>query len=187
MANSDTNHVHYLSHVIKRNQLKPGDHIYTYRAYGLYQHHGIYIGKPGREVIHFSGKKKSTAQVHVATLDEFLGGYALRLAVYGEQAEESKGKRHGTSYTMASRPASEVIEATEDFVQNPEEWGKYHLFKNNCESFAMFCKTGDESVVSGQVEGWNQFISLIGDAIHSSTKPNYYIYCTLYDYCKTQN
>ena len=161
MANSDTNRVHYLSHAIKRNQLKPGDHIYAYRAYGLYQHHGIYIGKPGREVIHFSGtgsESKNAARVRVTTLDEFLGGYALRLVVYGEDTIASKGKRYGTSHAMASRSASEVIKAAEYFEQNPEEWGKYNLVINNCEKFAMFCNIGDESVVSGQVAGWNQFI-----------------------------
>ena len=36
--------------------LKPGDHIYCHSsALFFYSHHGIYIGEPGCEVIHFSG------------------------------------------------------------------------------------------------------------------------------------
>ena len=48
------------SHAIDVKDLKPGDHIYCHRsAFFLYSHHGIYVGKPGCEVIHFSGASSS--------------------------------------------------------------------------------------------------------------------------------
>ena len=119
--------VSYYSHVIERDQLKPGDHVYVYRALGLYQHHGIHTGKPGREVIHFSGtesKSKSTARIRVTTLDEFQGGYTLRLVAYADTVE-SDGKMYGTSHTRPSRPASKVTKDAEYFAQNPDKWGNF--------------------------------------------------------------
>ncbi|XP_039160359.1 uncharacterized protein LOC120289486 isoform X3 [Eucalyptus grandis] len=41
-----------LSNKIERDQLKPGDHIYSWRYYCLYTHHGIYVGEG--KVIHFT-------------------------------------------------------------------------------------------------------------------------------------
>lgn len=46
--------VGYITHKIKQEDLKPGDHIYCYRGGVLYSHHGIYVGEPDCEVIHFS-------------------------------------------------------------------------------------------------------------------------------------
>ncbi|XP_011409500.1 PREDICTED: uncharacterized protein LOC105316360, partial [Amphimedon queenslandica] len=44
------------SHAIDVKDLKPGDHIYCHRsALFFYSHHGIYVGEPDCEVIHFSG------------------------------------------------------------------------------------------------------------------------------------
>ena len=45
--------VGFVSHAIDEKDLKPGDHIYCHRI--GYSHHGIYIGEPDCEVIHFSG------------------------------------------------------------------------------------------------------------------------------------
>ena len=60
MAEADTSETRAgnLSHAVDRNELEPGDQIYCYR--GLYTHHGIYIGEPDCEVIHFSGDDKGS-------------------------------------------------------------------------------------------------------------------------------
>ena len=131
------------SHAIERDQLKPGDHIYVYRALGFYQHHGIYTGKPGREVIHFSGiekKSKSTARVRVTTLDEFLGGGTLRLVAYDEDERRAYWKKRGTSHFLKSCLASSVVSTAEYYLNNPDEFGEYNVIFNNCEDFAMHCK-----------------------------------------------
>ncbi|KAI7754301.1 hypothetical protein M8C21_024817, partial [Ambrosia artemisiifolia] len=41
-----------LSNKIHISQLKPGDHIYSWRKAWLYAHHGIYVGDD--KVIHFT-------------------------------------------------------------------------------------------------------------------------------------
>ena len=51
--------VGYIFHYISEEKLKPGDHIYCRRL--GYSHHGIYIGEPDCEVIHFSGGKKGSS------------------------------------------------------------------------------------------------------------------------------
>ena len=52
-ADDSVSRVGYISHAVYKSQLKPGYHIYCRR--GIYNHHGIYIGVAGCEVIHFSG------------------------------------------------------------------------------------------------------------------------------------
>ncbi|CAN6811366.1 unnamed protein product [Brassica oleracea var. botrytis] len=42
----------FLSQQISRDELKPGDHIYSWRNAYIYAHHGIYVGNG--EVIHFT-------------------------------------------------------------------------------------------------------------------------------------
>ncbi|CAN6234186.1 unnamed protein product [Urochloa humidicola] len=51
----DRDRVRLLSNRIERSELKPGDHIYTWRnAIYAYAHHGIYVGD--NKVIHFTRK-----------------------------------------------------------------------------------------------------------------------------------
>lgn len=40
-----------LTNRVERSEIKPGDHIYTYRAVFTYSHHGIFVG--GSKVVHF--------------------------------------------------------------------------------------------------------------------------------------
>ena len=136
----------YISHAIDRCDLKPGDHIYVYRKLGLYQHHGIYIGEEDIEVVHFSGdldKGKVRAKITVTTLAEFLDGSELRLVAYGLSKSLARVKVGGSSQSKVSRPAEEVISWAKYFAQNPQDWEPYDLIKNNCERFAIFCKTGE--------------------------------------------
>ncbi len=142
------NRVRYISHLIRRNELKPGDHIYVYRALHLYQHHGIYIGEEGdNEVIHVNGNKynTSTATVTSTSLSEFLNGGLLHLVSYKDP--KTKLKIRGTSHTSFSRPSKEVVRTAKEMLQNPENWGMYNLVYRNCETFAYFCKTGTEPII----------------------------------------
>ena len=50
----DSKRIGYITHTMTPKDLKPGDHIYCYRAANIYSHHGIYIGENDCEVIHFS-------------------------------------------------------------------------------------------------------------------------------------
>ncbi|PON75444.1 Endopeptidase, NLPC/P60 domain containing protein, partial [Parasponia andersonii] len=40
-----------LTNRVEISEIKPGDHIYTYRAVFAYSHHGIFVG--GSKVVHF--------------------------------------------------------------------------------------------------------------------------------------
>lgn len=54
-ADDSVSRVGYIFHTVDKKDLKPGDHIYCHRLHVAYRHHGIYIGEPGCEVIHFAG------------------------------------------------------------------------------------------------------------------------------------
>lgn len=137
--------VGWFSHKISENRLKPGDHIYCYKAKDFITHHGIYIGKRHCEVIHFSkeesgaaAKPKASARVQKCTLSEFLESHSLRLVPYNQSFLRTILECRIICHTMKSRPVDQVIETAKHYLENPEEW-KGH---SNSESFANYCKTG---------------------------------------------
>ncbi len=131
-------------HGIHRNTLKRGDHIYAYRGWGVYSHHGIYIGKNKSGVhivIHFTGnpgkmKSKSTAKIRRASLDEFLDRRPLRLVTYNSI------ELCAVSHKLESLTKTEVLQSAEYFAENPDEWDDYDLLTNSCGHFCIHCKTG---------------------------------------------
>ncbi|KAL9674494.1 hypothetical protein QQ045_030766 [Rhodiola kirilowii] len=46
-----------LTNRVERSEIRPGDHIFTYRAVFVYSHHGIYVG--GSKVVHFTPRPKT--------------------------------------------------------------------------------------------------------------------------------
>lgn len=101
-----------------------GDHIQVRRMGGLYYHHGIDMGDG--TVIHFSGEplNRKTAKVARVTETDFLSGQAKEVIEY---------------------PSGESVLPPEETVQLAEgllDTEGYHLFYNNCEHFASYCKTG---------------------------------------------
>ena len=146
------------THGVNEWDLKPGDHIYVYRAAGLYSHHGIYTGEDEHEVIHFSTMPDDNGiQICGCTLEKFLTDpftgrkSQLRLTPYDEDLISKLVKRSGTAHCIKSRPAADVIATAKYYLEHP--WHEYGLFFNNCESFAFYCKTGTEmpAGVSSQV------------------------------------
>lgn len=106
-----------------RKKLKAGDHIRIGR-HAVYTHHGIYVG--GGKVIHYTGDalNKSNAAIRETTLHEFLGG-----------GSESDVKV--VSYGKCDQVAVVLQRAKSRLGENG-----YCLFGNNCEHFAVWCKTG---------------------------------------------
>lgn len=106
-----------------------GDHIKVRRRGGIYSHHGIDMGDG--TVIHFSGEpfRRNNAQVCRATLEEFLAG----------------GQPHVVRHRGTVRPPEDVARAAESCLSQRA----YCLWRNNCEHFATWCKTGRHH--SGQV------------------------------------
>ena len=155
-SDESNNRTRYLDHKIDPDSLQPGDHIYAYRKLGLYHHHGIYIGTNSQGlhiVIHFVGeggkKSKSTARIRRSTLEDFLQGMKLRLVSYGDASFLT---RIGTTHEKKCLPAAEVVRKAEHYAEHPNEWGEYGLLTNNCEMFALFCKTGQKTDHSSEYD-----------------------------------
>ncbi|KAL6132329.1 hypothetical protein ACLB2K_070700 [Fragaria x ananassa] len=148
---------------IDRKSLKPGDHIYAYRLAGTYSHHGIFIG--GDRVIHYNrtrdANKWNRAEpcrnckldrnhlrgVVKSCVDCFLKGHDLRRFQYGVKVVRYLASRHGTCTTGRADPPEVAIRRANDHLDG-HGFGDYDLFENNCEVFAVFCKT--EKAVSSQ-------------------------------------
>ncbi|BFG23860.1 hypothetical protein CerSpe_101340 [Prunus speciosa] len=161
-----------LSNKIQRDQLRPGDHIYSWRHAYLYAHHGIYVGEG--KVIHFTrgagqeigtgtvldriifssspshspdnpcpkcGDQSSLDGVMSSCIDCFLSGGDLYLFEYGVNVAFFIAKARGGTCTHApSDPQQDVLHRAFFLLQNG--FGSYDIFKNNCEDFAIYCKTG---------------------------------------------
>ncbi|RZC69635.1 hypothetical protein C5167_032746 [Papaver somniferum] len=180
-----------LSNRVERSQIKPGDHIYSWRVLYTYSHHGIYVG--GNKVVHFKPKEKTGSSmdnsltssgssprlpstcptfpdcgfkqinsgVVLSCLDCFLNNGHLYCFEYEVAPSIFLSRlRGGTCTTAASDAQATVVHRAMYLLQNG--FGNYDVFQNNCEDFALYCKTGllilDESGVgrSGQAS------SLIG-------------------------
>ncbi|KAL5568140.1 hypothetical protein UlMin_024715 [Ulmus minor] len=146
-----------LSNNIGRCMLKEGDHIYAYRNLLAYSHHGIYVGE--NRVIHYTrteentktSKSKSCKEcgfnsnthrgVVVSCLDCFLQGHSLHRFDYTVSSGHFAFKRSGTCSTgHCDEPSVVVKRAYEMLYYNA--FGEYNLLYNNCECFAIYCKTG---------------------------------------------
>lgn len=99
-----------------------GDHIKVWRMGGLYAHHGIDMGDG--TVIHFAGEplRNRGARVCRTDLPNFLQGAHPILV------------RHRGSV----RHPDDVVAAAEAQLSHAD----YSLWRNNCEHFATYCKTG---------------------------------------------
>ncbi|KAJ4839119.1 hypothetical protein Tsubulata_014930 [Turnera subulata] len=160
-----------LTNRVERSEIKPGDHIYTYRAVFTYSHHGIFVG--GSKVVHFTprqnpntssdgspdlydpapsiassceifpdcGFRQPNSGVVLTCLDCFLGKGSLYCFEYGVTPSVFLTRvRGGTCTTAASDPADAVVHRAMYLLQNG--FGNYDVFQNNCEDFALYCKTG---------------------------------------------
>ncbi|PIN17352.1 hypothetical protein CDL12_09988 [Handroanthus impetiginosus] len=173
-----------LTNRVERSEIKPGDHIYTYRAVFAYSHHGIFVG--GSKVVHFTrvessstsnneaysltaecptfpdcGFRQPNSGVVLSCLDCFLRNGSLYCFEYGVSPSVFIAKvRGGTCTTAASDPAESVIHRAMYLLQNG--FGNYDVFQNNCEDFALYCKTGLLTVDRLGVGRSGQASSVIG-------------------------
>lgn len=158
-----------LSNRVERDEIKVGDHIYTYRAVFAYSHHGIFVG--GSKVVHFTpdrtGKsspesssnesydlssscptfpdcgfrQQPNSGVVLTCLDCFLHNGSLYNFEYKVTPSIFLSKlRGGTCTTAPSDPSESVVHRAMYLLQNG--FGNYDVFQNNCEDFALYCKTG---------------------------------------------
>ncbi|PNY01590.1 hypothetical protein L195_g024891 [Trifolium pratense] len=163
-----------LSNKIDRKQLKPGDHIYSWRQAYLYAHHGIYVGDG--MVINFTTSVQQAAGARTPTilerfftssapkfntpcprcgygdqtrtdgiikscLDCFLSGGELYLFQYGVSYAVFLAQARGGTCTLASSDSTEVV-LHRTFYLLENGFDDYNVFKNNCQDFTIYCKTG---------------------------------------------
>jgi len=158
------------SNKVDRSQLSVGDHVYSWRRGYTYAHHGVYV--EGNKVVHFTrgsghelgtrtildmfvsssiptrslicldcGFKRENSGVTLSCLDCFLAGGNLYRFEYGVSAAVFLAKARGGTCTLAeSDPLETVNYRAMYLLQNG--FGNYDIFDNNCEDFAIFCKTG---------------------------------------------
>lgn len=88
------------------------------------------------------GDQSNLDGVISSCLDCFLAGGNLYLFEYSvSKAYFLAKQRGGTCTTATSGPCDEVISCAK-FLLLRNGFGAYHLFENNCEDFAIYCKTG---------------------------------------------
>ncbi|MFS7923636.1 putative LRAT domain-containing protein [Helianthus anomalus] len=189
--------------MVHRDEIKPGDHIFVWRARFTYTHHGIYVGE--NKVIHLtsdqakatsffglnlssSGSFSSSSSnstgcefskpigghscgsgsgsclctyycgyhqpgsgVTISCLNCFIEDCPLSLYLYGEsEAMASLVFLRGTCTSAPSDPPQDVINRAICLLKQSNGSGNYNLLSNNCENFALYCKTG-RMIPSGQV------------------------------------
>lgn len=181
-----------LSNRVTVESLQPGDHIYSWRLAYSYAHHGIYVGEgkvihftrgEGQELgtgtfvdglltssrssphsvgpCQKCGLKKDSNGVLLSCLSCFLYGCPLYRFEYGENTIIFLAKVRGGTCTLAlSDPPEQVLHRANYLLQNG--FGCYNIFRNNCEDFAMYCKTG-LLIMEGITKGTSgQAVSFVG-------------------------
>lgn len=161
-----------LSNRVRREDLQRGDHIYSWRFAYTYAHHGIYVGdnlvihftrgqgeetgtgtfldkvfssslSPSQTLSRCArcGVNNGGNGVVLTCLECFLCGSPLYQFQYNENAFTFFAKARGGMCTLAkSDPPEVVLHRSHYLLANG--FGCYHLFHNNCEDFAVYCKTG---------------------------------------------
>lgn len=94
-------------------------------------------------------------------LNCFLSGGVLYRFEYAVTPALFLAKARGGTCTLAvSDPDDAVVHRAKYLLENG--FGCYNLFKNNCEDFAIYCKTGLLVVEQGTLGQSGQAVSIIG-------------------------
>ncbi|MBD5560382.1 MAG: hypothetical protein HDQ87_08530 [Clostridia bacterium] len=161
-------------------ELRAGDVLAASRLGGIYEHYAVYIG--GGRIIHYaaeSGDFAGRISIHEADYDAFERGTT---AVCALDFPDAQGRfagpvLHGHVPATALNEALffDVIRDSLYHLYTPAETvararsrlgeEKYSLPFNNCEHFAVWCKTGVHE--SHQVNRW---ATLVGKLIASAQK-----------------
>ncbi|KAF5815900.1 putative LRAT domain-containing protein [Helianthus annuus] len=208
----------YVWNRVDPDELKPGDHIYTWRAAFTYAHHGIYVG--GNKVIHFTSDQENAKSdvgigrnaksdvgigwnlssslpipssclnssslnssclnpidcgfpqhncdsgsclctydcgfhqpesgVTLSCLNCFSRTGSLYLYQYGVNKWVHMSRiRGGICTVKPSNPPQAVIYRAIYLLGEEKGFGDYNVARNNCEDFALYCKT--ELMIDGKL------------------------------------
>ena len=146
-------------HTVSDSELRKGDVIGVHR--GFYDHYGIYTGRG--KVIHFSDEGSDMGddiRIRRATLDQFKNGASNVFVIDFEAYRDYVENPELFDFRGLLKLAFDDLFGNEMTIYSPEETvkraesqlgkGKYNLVVNNCEHFAVWCKTGKHE--SSQVQ-----------------------------------
>lgn len=162
-----------IKRIVKDDELRPGDVVGVHRMRGLYDHYGIYTGNG--EMIHYadpSGDFGMNIIVHRTTLEKFkedseyifvidFDKYIQRNTVKITDIITPLGINMGNIFKLLLGSHYHLYSPEETVRRAEERLGErhYNIATNNCEHFAIWCKTGVSE--STQVEDFLQKISKI--------------------------
>lgn len=180
-----------LSNRVGKSDIQAGDHIYSWRSAYTYAHHGIFAGNDkvihftrGRDEelgtgtvidIFLASSRPNSALakceacgmegdshgVIISCLDCFLLGGPLYRFEYGIDPVTFFAKARGGTCTLAKSDPPEVVMHRATYLLN-NGFGLYHIFHNNCEDFAIYCKTGLLVVERNMIGRSGQAASVVG-------------------------
>ena len=155
---SETAMIEKMDRLVSDSFMKPGDIIGVSRK-GIYEHYAIYIGN-GR-VIHYCGRGndfEGTVSIHEAPLSEFMKESDSFFVVWFDKGRRIK-LQNRTTFVLGSwadiydntNDEYKLFSAEKTIERAKSRIGEtsYNIVANNCEHFAMWCKTGES--VSTQV------------------------------------
>ena len=94
-------------------------------------------------------------KIHKSSLKIFKGwSLMLRLVCYGADFNDMERRTSGTTQTLESLPPQEVVATAQYYAEHSTEWSEYNLIDNNCEMFALYCKTGIRITGRSQIQGY---------------------------------
>lgn len=166
--------------------LKPGDMIGISR--GAYEHYAIYVGNG--KVVHYAGEGMDfdgKISIHEALFSEFLKGGEDYFVIYfgGEypvKIYSSTGLIRGGIWDSRGMKITRTYSAKETVRRAYSRIGEseYNLATNNCEHFALWCRTGLSR--STQVEAMINYVISLGPSfgyLISERKNEKWISCLL--------
>jgi hypothetical protein len=129
---------------------------------GLYEHYGIYLGN--HRVIHYCGEGNDfggSVTIHESPFSEFIKDSTRCFVVWFNQGRPVKLQQSTTffftsihdCYENSFQKTQRTVFSAEETIRRAEQRlgeENYNLVTNNCEHFAMWCKTGVSE--SSQVE-----------------------------------
>lgn len=122
-------------------------------------------------------EQKPGSGVAVSCLACFQRKGSLYCFEYGVTKIEFKlHVRGGTCTTAESDPKSEVLRRANYLFENGG-FGKYNLFRNNCEDFALYCKTGLLTIDVDKAPGRSGQIADLVKMLPKKIKAKYFSNC----------
>ncbi len=138
---------------VSDSELKKGEVLCVNRMGGAYDHYGIYIGN--RKVIHYSDESGDTGKdirIREATLSRFKNNASEIFAIDFEAYRDYIENPELFDFAGLFKLAFDNLFGNELHLYSPEETVEraksrlgeraYNLLLNNCEHFAIWCKTG---------------------------------------------